>query len=67
MNGAGIAEGPHRTAKGLRHGYAINALGKEVPLNMVSKWMGHTKMETTEIYANAVGEEQQRIAARMWT
>jgi hypothetical protein len=33
----------------------------------VSKWMGHAKMETTAIYCNAVGEEQQTIAARMWT
>jgi hypothetical protein len=29
--------------------------------------MGHAKMETTAIYCNAVGEEQQTIAARMWT
>lgn len=63
---AGIEDGPHRTPKGLRHGYAIHALNKNVPLNMVSKWMGHSKMETTAIYANAVGEEQQTIAARMW-
>jgi hypothetical protein len=34
---------------------------------MVSKWMGHAKLETTAIYGNAVGEEQQTIAARMWT
>jgi integrase/recombinase XerD len=34
---------------------------------MVSKWLGHSQMETTAIYANAVGEEQQTIAARMWT
>jgi hypothetical protein len=33
---------------------------------MVSKWMGHAKMETTAIYCKAVGEEQQSIAARMW-
>jgi hypothetical protein len=38
-----------------------------VPLNMVSKWMGHAKLETTAIYCNAVGEEQQTLAARMWT
>jgi len=50
----------------LRHGYAIHALSKGVPLNMVSKWMGRAKMETTAIYCNAVGEEQQSIAARMW-
>jgi integrase len=66
MQAAGIPEGPHRCPKGLRHGYAIHALSKNVPLNMVSKWMGHSQMETTAIYANAVGEEQQRIAARMW-
>jgi hypothetical protein len=29
---------------------------------MVSKWMGHAKIETTAIYCNAVGEEQQRGA-----
>jgi integrase/recombinase XerD len=34
---------------------------------MVPKWLGHSQMETTAIYANAVGEEQQTIAARMWT
>jgi integrase/recombinase XerD len=34
---------------------------------MVSKWLGHSQMETTAIYTNAVGEEQQTIAARMWT
>jgi hypothetical protein len=39
---------------------------QNVPLSMVSKWMGHSWMETTAIYANAVGEEQQSIAARMW-
>jgi integrase len=66
MIAAGIPDGPHRCPKGLRHGYAIHALSKNVPLNMVSKWMGHSQMETTAIYANAVGEEQQSIAARMW-
>ena len=63
---AGIPEGPHRCPKGLRYGYAIHALSKNVLLNMVSKWMGHLQMETTAIYANAVGEEQQSIAARLW-
>jgi integrase len=66
MIAAAIPDGPHRCPKGLRHGFAIHALSKGVPLNMVSKWMGHAKMETTAIYCNAVGEEQQSIAARMW-
>jgi hypothetical protein len=38
-----------------------------VSLHRVSQWMGHPKMETTALSCNAVGEEQQSIAARMWT
>jgi integrase len=67
MTQADIAAGPHRVPKGLRHGYAIHALNTGVPLNMLSKWMGHSIMEITAIYANAVGAEQQAIAARMWS
>ena len=67
MEKAGIMDGPHRAPKGLRHGYAINALNKGVQLNLLSKWMGHSKLETTAIYANAVGEEPLVIAARMWS
>lgn len=63
---AGIAEGPHRTCKGLRHGYGINAITNGVPLHMLCKWMGHASIETTAIYANAIGKEEQDIAARMW-
>ena len=37
-----------------------------VPLNMLSKWMGHSTLEVTAIYANATGAEEQGIAARMW-
>jgi hypothetical protein len=29
--------------------------------------MGHSIIEITAIYANAVGEEQHAIAARMWS
>src|SRR5262249_1670862 len=67
MKQADIAEGPHRVPKGLRHGYAINAVTKGVPLHMLSKWMGHSIIEITAIYANALGAEQQAIAARMWS
>jgi hypothetical protein len=30
------------------------------------KWLGHAQLTTTALYANAVGEEEQEIAARMW-
>jgi hypothetical protein len=28
--------------------------------------LGHAQLTTTAIYADAVGEEEQSIAARMW-
>ena len=63
---AGIPDAPHRTAKGLRHGFGINATTNGVQLNMLKKWMGHASIETTAIYADAIGKEEQDIAARMW-
>jgi integrase len=64
---AGIRQGPHACPKGLRHGFGVSAVSRGISLNMVQKWLGHAQLTTTAIYANAVGEEEQNIAARMWT
>lgn len=63
-----IAElsGISATPKGLRHAFAIACLDKGIPLNMVQKWMGHARLETTAIYANAMGHEERKLAARLW-
>lgn len=37
-----------------------------VPLNLVQRWLGHARMETTAIYLQAMGDEEREIAARMW-
>ncbi|MBC8141115.1 MAG: site-specific integrase [Armatimonadetes bacterium] len=66
MEEAGIDDGPQATPKRLRHGFGVNAVSKGVPLNMLSKWMGHAQLSTTAIYADAVGAEEKNIAARMW-
>ena len=63
---AGIPDAPQRCPKGLRHGFGINATVKGIPLHMLQKWMGHAQLSTTAIYADAVGKEEQDIAARMW-
>jgi len=65
MKEAGI-RGAQASPKGLRHGYGVHALRSGVPLNMLRKWMGHSSIETTAIYANAVGKEEMEIAGRMW-
>jgi len=33
---------------------------------MMQKWMGHASMETTAIYANALGREERKIASKLW-
>jgi integrase/recombinase XerD len=66
MQAAGIEDGPHASPKGLRHGFGVAAVSKGISLNMVQKWLGHSALTTTAIYADAVGEEEQSIAARMW-
>lgn len=66
MIDAGIPDAPHRSPKGLRHGFGVNATVQGVPLHMLQRWLGHAQLSTTAIYADAVGKEEQDIAARMW-
>lgn len=65
MDAAGIT-GMHATPKGLRHGFGIRAISAGVPLNMAQKWLGHSRISTTAIYANAIGPEEKQLAERMW-
>jgi integrase len=66
MLDAGIPKGIHATPKGLRHGFGVHAISSGVPLNLVQRWLGHSRMETTAIYLQAMGREERKIAARMW-
>jgi integrase len=53
--------------KGLRHGLGVFGTAEaNVPLNVMQKWMGHARIETTSIYANALGPEERALAARTW-
>jgi site-specific recombinase XerD len=65
MHEAGIAEGLCKP-KALRHAFAVEAGQKGVPLNIVQRWLGHARMETTAIYGNAIGREERNLARRTW-
>jgi integrase/recombinase XerD len=65
MQRAGL-NGPQATPKGLRHGFGVSAVQRGAPLNMVQKWLGHTNIKTTAIYANAVGAEEYEMAMKIW-
>lgn len=52
--------------KGLRHGFGIGGAVSGVPQNLMQRWLGHARPDTTAIYMEAVGAEERQIAARMW-
>jgi integrase len=59
--------GPCAMPKGLRHALAVRgAADAGIPLNIIQRWLGHSRIETTALYANAIGEEERRMATRMW-
>lgn len=62
---AGI-EGPMAVPHGLRHGFGVNALMKDIPLPLLQRWMGHADLETTAIYLQVVGNEEASFAGRLW-
>ncbi len=52
--------------KALRHALAVEAGQSGVPLNVVQRWLGHARIETTAIYANVIGKEERALARRTW-
>jgi integrase len=61
-----MPEFPARSPKELRHGYGVHAISSDLPVNMLSKWIGHATLEVTATYVNALHAQEQSIAARMW-
>lgn len=65
MESAEIA-GPQAMPKGLRHGFGVANAEENVPMATTQKWLGHAKLETTAIYQQAVGREENAFARRLW-
>ena len=57
MLAADIPDGPHRSPKGLRHGYGVHAISSGVPLNMLSQMDGPR-------HARGDGDLRQRARRR---
>ena len=65
MNRASIAGGM-ASPKGLRHGFAVACISKNIPLPTLQKWLGHARLETTAIYLGVSGGEERDLARRLW-
>lgn len=63
-----LANSPDYVAKpkALRHAFGADAALNQVSLPLVKKWMGHAKLETTEIYTALIGHEERMLARMMW-
>ncbi|WP_293617378.1 tyrosine-type recombinase/integrase [Ponticaulis sp.] len=64
MERAGIA-GAQACPRGLRHYFGVFADSQGIPQPVLQRWMGHAKLESTAIYRQAVGEEEQSLAERL--
>lgn len=58
--------GTRASPRGLRHAFGVCSLQAGVPLNLVQRWLGHSRISTTAIYAAAVGPEEVALAGRFW-
>lgn len=66
MSDAGIV-GAWAVPKGLRHALGIDGAKQAgIPLNIIQRWLGHSRIETTAIYTNAVGREERALAQKLW-
>ena len=65
MNAAQIS-GIHATAKGLRHGFGVRGVMKQIPLTLIQSWMGHADLSTTAIYLAVKDEEERALIEKTW-
>lgn len=59
-------EGTQASPKGLRHGFGVRAAEKTRNPRLVQKWLGHSSLENTIIYMDAIGQEERKAALSMW-
>ena len=65
MLNAGVGEA-QAYPRALRHSFGVMAVQRDIPLSQIQKWLGHSSLKITAIYADAVGIEEMRLASRLW-
>ena len=58
-----LPPGRHVTSHTLRHSYARHLLAHGIPLNVLSRWLGHRSIDTTLIYLELLPDPTGSLAA----
>ncbi len=58
--------GPQACPRGVRHGFGVAAVSAGVPITLVQRWLGHSRLETTSIYLAITGPEERNYARKVW-
>lgn len=64
----GLTRNPNHLAnpRSLRHAFGADAALRQIPLTLIKRWMGHARLETTEIYTSLTGEQERELAKLTW-
>ena len=65
MDSAGIS-GRSACPRGLRHAFGVGTLQAGVPITLLQRWLGHSRLSATAIYATAAGPEEVALASLFW-
>jgi integrase len=65
MRAANIAGCPS-SPRGFRHGFGVAGVQAGIPLTLLQKWLGHSRLATTAIYTDVAGPEELLHATRLW-
>jgi hypothetical protein len=64
LAGAGGAQPLGRCPEGLRYGFGVQAVSRDIAANMMQRRLGNAQLTTTAIHENAAGEKERSSAAR---
>ncbi|HKR61244.1 MAG TPA: site-specific integrase [Pyrinomonadaceae bacterium] len=53
--------------KAFRHSFGVEGTAQAgVPIGTMKRWLGHSRIESTLVYVEALGREERILAERMW-
>ncbi len=58
--------GAQACGRGLRHGFALACIERNIPLTQLQRWLGHSDIAMTSVYLNVSGLEERELASRLW-